>query len=131
MFSVYDPLGVKLLTCLRLQFSHLNKHKFRHGFSDRINPMCACGTKIKTTKIKTTKNKTAKHFFLRCHFYSTKDYSFLKALMKTNLNEDQVNTLLYGSQTNDSKCANQEILKFVIACIKATTRFGRSLISNQ
>ena len=58
-------------------------------------------------------------------------FTVLKALMKTNFNEDQVNTLLYGSQTNDSKRANQEILKFVIACMKATTRFGRSLISNQ
>ena len=29
LFCVYDPLGVKLLTCLRLQFSHLNEHKFR------------------------------------------------------------------------------------------------------
>ena len=49
-----------------------------------------------------------------------------------NLNEkDQVNTLLYGSQTNDSKCTNQEVLKFVIAYIKATTRFDRSLFSNQ
>ena len=45
--------------------------------------------------------------------------------------KDQVNTLLYGSQTNDSKYANQEILKFVIIYIKSTTRFDRSLISNQ
>ena len=59
LFSVYDPLGVKLLTRLRLQFSHLNEHKFRHGFSDTINFMCACGTEIETIE----------HFFLRCHFF--------------------------------------------------------------
>ena len=34
LFFTYDPLGVKLLTSLRLQFSHLNEHKFRHSFSD-------------------------------------------------------------------------------------------------
>ena len=28
LFSVYDPLGVKLLTRLTLEFSHLNEHKF-------------------------------------------------------------------------------------------------------
>ena len=39
LFCIYDPLGVKLLT--RLEFSHLNMRKFRHGFSDTINPMCA------------------------------------------------------------------------------------------
>ena len=118
LFSVYDPLGVKLLTCLRLQFSHLNDHKFRHGFSDTINPMCACGTEIETTE----------HFFLRCHLYSTQRLELFESLKKVdsnflNLNEkDQVNTLLCGSQTNDSKCVNQEILKFVITYIKANTR---------
>ena len=60
LFSIYDPLGVKLLTRLRLQFSHLNEHKFRHGFEDTINTMCACGSKVETTE----------HFLLRCHFYS-------------------------------------------------------------
>ena len=73
-------------------------------------------------------------------FTVLKDYNFLKTLRRliqinSKLNEkDQVNTLLHGSQTNDSKCANQEILKFVIAYIKTTTcttRFYRSLISNQ
>ena len=34
LFSVYNPFGVKLLTHLRLDFSHLNKYKFRHGFKD-------------------------------------------------------------------------------------------------
>ena len=48
--SIYDPLGVKLLTCLRLQFGHLNEHKFRHGFRDTINAVCACGSEIKTTR---------------------------------------------------------------------------------
>ena len=34
LFSVYDPLGEKFLTRLRLKFSHLKEHKFRHGFAD-------------------------------------------------------------------------------------------------
>ena len=127
LFSVYDPLGVKLLRRLRLQLSHLNEHKFRHGFSDTIDPMCACGTEIETTE----------HLFLRCHFYSTQRLELFEKLKKVDSNffslneKDQVNTSFYGSQTNDFKCANQEVLKFVIAYIKATTRFGRSLISNQ
>ena len=45
---------VKLLTSLRLQFGHLNKHKFRHGFGDTIN------AKVETTE----------HFLLRCNLYS-------------------------------------------------------------
>ena len=39
IFSIYDSFGVKLLTCLRLQFSHVNEDKFRHGFGDTINAM--------------------------------------------------------------------------------------------
>ena len=43
LFSVQDPLGAKLLTRLELKFSHLNEHKFRHGFADTINAMRAWG----------------------------------------------------------------------------------------
>ena len=60
LFSIYDPLGVKLLTRLRLQFSHLNEHKSRHGFGDTINTMCVCGSEVETTE----------HFLLRYHLYS-------------------------------------------------------------
>ena len=56
LFSVYDPLGVKLLTRLRLQFSHLNEHKFRHG--DIVSPMCPCNAE----------NEDTEHFLLRCYF---------------------------------------------------------------
>ena len=92
-----------------------------------VYTMCACGTEIETIE----------HFFLRCHLYITKRLELFESFKKVdsnflNLNEkDQVDTLLYGSQTNASKCANQKVLKFVITYIKATTRFDRSLISNQ
>ena len=46
LFCIYDPLDVKLLTRFKLRFSHLNEHKLRHGFSDTINPMCACKTEV-------------------------------------------------------------------------------------
>ena len=53
-------LGVKILIRLRLQFSHLNKHKFRHGFEDTINTMCACRSEVETNE----------NFLLACHLYS-------------------------------------------------------------
>ena len=76
LFRVYDPLGVKLLTRLRLQFSHLNEHKFRHGFSDTGNPVRACGTEIETTE----------HFFLRCHLYRTQRLELFESLRKVDSN---------------------------------------------
>ena len=109
LFSVHDPLGTKLLTRLRLKFSHLNEHKFRHGFNDTINPMCACGTEVETTE----------HFLLRCHFYSTLRLELFENLEKIdpnflNVNEKgQVNVLLFGYQMNKPKSFNQSILKNV------------------
>ena len=123
IFSICDPLGVKLLTHLRLNFSHLNEHKFRHGFNDTLNPLCAWGNDIETTQ----------HFLLRCHQYSSQRKELFEKLKKLYPNistlsqKDQVNVLLYGSQNNDSKSLNQDIIKHVITFIKATARFEKPL----
>ena len=50
LFPVHDPLGAERLTRLRLKFSHINEHKFRHGFNDTISPACACGTEVEITE---------------------------------------------------------------------------------
>ena len=34
VFTIYNPHGLKLLTRLRLDLSHLQGHKFKHKFSD-------------------------------------------------------------------------------------------------
>ena len=41
-FEILDTNGMKLLTCPTLNFTHLNYHKFSHGFRDSIDPMCKC-----------------------------------------------------------------------------------------
>ena len=56
MYGIYDPLGVKLINRLRLGFSHLGEHKFRHNFADIVNPLCSC----------TLETENTEHFFLRC-----------------------------------------------------------------
>ena len=123
IFSVYDPLCVKLLTGFRLQFSHLNEHNFRYGFGDTINTMCTCRSEVETTE----------HFLLRCHLYSPQRLELSENLEKVdssflNLNvKDKVSFLLYGSQSATSKSPNHEILKFVINYIKETGRFDRLL----
>ena len=43
LFNVHNPIGVKYLNRLRLNFSHLNEHKFHHKFQDIVNPLC-CNT---------------------------------------------------------------------------------------
>ena len=50
LFSIHNPVGVKLLARLRLQLSHLNGPKFRHGFEDTISPMCSYNTEIESNE---------------------------------------------------------------------------------
>ena len=72
LFCIYDSLGVKLLTRLRLRFSHLNEHKFKDGFGNTINPMLILKTEVETTE----------HFLLHCQFYSTRSLGLFKNLEK-------------------------------------------------
>ena len=89
---------------MRLNFNHLQKYKFRHGFSDSINPICVCGTEI----------ETAEHVLLLCHFYSIQRFELLENIEKAesdfkNLSDrDQVSFMLHGSKTNTSEIFNQK-----------------------
>ena len=77
---------------LRISFSHLKEHKFRHVFADTINPMCACGADVETTE----------NFLLRCLFYSTQRLELFDNLERANpdfkilSDKDQVSFMLYG-----------------------------------
>ena len=44
--NIHDPIGLKLLTELRLGLSHLNKHKFNHNFKECVNPLCSCSLEV-------------------------------------------------------------------------------------
>ena len=48
-YRIHNPVGISLLTRLRLGLSHLNEHKFRHNFADCVNPLCPCSIKPETT----------------------------------------------------------------------------------
>ena len=61
VLQIHDAKGLKLLARPRLNFSHLNEHKFRHNFKDTVDPMCKCGLETETTL----------HFLLWCRLYST------------------------------------------------------------
>ena len=46
-YGIYDPLGVRLLNRLRLNFSHLREHKFTHNFAGALNRLCQCSLESK------------------------------------------------------------------------------------
>ena len=122
VFGVSEFYGIKLLTRLRLNFSHLNEHKFRHNFNDMINPMCNCGAAIETTI----------HYLFRCRLYSFQRVELLDGVYELystpqNSSEDQLLTvLLYGSEKYALN-VNKEILRLTISYIKATEHFVQPL----
>ena len=107
LFSIHDPTGVKLLTRLRLKFSHLNENKFRHNFEDTVVALCDCGTETETSE----------HFFLRCPFFVTERQKLLnnvynKHLPSQILNEESmIDILLYGCDKFNER-DNKEILLY-------------------
>ena len=118
--KIYDPLGIKLLTRLRLGFSHLSKHKFRHNFADSLNPLCSCSLETESTL----------HFFLRCHNYTTLRRALMTDLKNINdaimsLNEsDLLHVMLYGSKKFDNNM-DMSILTATIKFVKDTGRLDQ------
>ena len=49
LYNIFDPIGLKFLTSLRLEFSHLNERGFRHNFQDCLNPLCSCSLQTEDT----------------------------------------------------------------------------------
>ena len=80
LFSVNDSLGVKFLTRLRLYFSHLNKHEFRH--LDTVRPICGCNAKIEDVE----------YFLLCCYFYSIQRFELFNNINKVDLSCAQLDT---------------------------------------
>ena len=94
-FAVHHNKVFKLLTLPRLNFSHFNEHKFRHGFRNTVDPM---------SKFLCLEIETALHFLLRCRLYSTirrkllDDISTAHSSLTNYPDEKLLNILLYGSE---------------------------------
>ena len=102
-----------LITRLRLGFSHLHDHKFRHNFQDTLNPICSCGET---------------HYLLHCPNYLNERMSLRNNLQNIDKNildrsySRLSEILLFGdSSFNDTK--NTSILNATIQYIYDTKRF--------
>ena len=82
IYSIYDPLGIKLLHRLRLGFSYSREHKVRHNFADTVNPLCSCYLEIENME----------YYIIRCHNYAT-----FRTILMNELNSinSKFNTLDY------------------------------------
>ena len=60
VYNIFDPIGLKFLNSLRLGFSHLNEHRFRHNFQDCMHPLYFRSLEIEDTS----------HYLLDFHRFS-------------------------------------------------------------
>ena len=122
VYNVFDPIGLKFLTSLRLGFSHLNEHRFRHNFQECINPLCACSLETENTS----------HYLLHCHHFSQNRINLMNSVNFVFENFDilsdniKTDVLLYGDPRLDGE-SNKIILEATISCIKTSQRFTGSI----
>ena len=60
IFNIFGKIRLNILTHLRLGFSHLNEHRFRHSFQDCMNPLCSGSLEIEDKL----------HYLLHCHHFN-------------------------------------------------------------
>ena len=122
VYNIFDPVGLKFLTRLRLGFSHLNEHRFRHNFQDCMNPLCSCRLDIEDTS----------HYLLHCHQFDRHRIDLMNSVNSflENFaflpNKVKIDILLFGdSRLEENK--NKLILEATISFIKKTERISGSL----
>ena len=99
-----------LLTRLRIGFSHLREHKFRHGFQDTVETFCNC----RSNAIENTE-----HYLLQCSNFTVERLVLFDKLRTLHITLIPLNpshlirVLLYGDQ-NAADHTNREILNAVI-----------------
>ena len=121
IYNIHNSLGVKYLTRLRIRFSHLKEHKFKHNFQDSVDPMCSCISGIETI-----------HFFLHFANFNIQRQSLFDMIATIDVNilienEDSiVNTLLFG-KPNSENSFNKAMLNVSIEYILSTEKFNNPL----
>ena len=122
IFDICDNQGLKLLTRLRLGLSHLNKHKFSHGFLDTVNPMCSCNSEEESTT----------HFLLRCPNFDQLRLHLINEINTIDsnlllLNDDDLSEVLLYGDKKISNTINRMILNITIYYIKLSEIFNVQL----
>ena len=122
-YIIHNPVGIRLLTRLRFDLSHLNGHKFRHNFADCVNPLCSFSIKPETIF----------HFFLYCRNFVNirrKLFDKIKLLDETllQLNDESLLTLLLFSGNIYNEQVNVQIQNASTDYTIDSDRFTGSLI---
>ena len=118
VYNISDNGGVRLFTKLRLKFSVLNEHKFRHNF-DSLTPYCVCGTDREDNE----------HFLLHCPLFDSMRLDLFDQLseipvLNVNLDDKSFCDLLLFRGSHYNVIINRIILEATILFIKNTKRLN-------
>ena len=111
-------MGTKLLTRMRVEFSDLHSHKFRHNFNCS-SPSCLCLTGIEDNE----------HFLLQCPRFATQRGDLLDLVSGLSnidimrLSSKELSSLLLYGHPNFTLVTNRAIVESTIKFVKSTRRF--------
>ena len=118
-FKISDLSGIKLLTRLRVKFSDLREHKFRHNFY--ITPMCLCSEDTETIE----------HYLLCRQLYADRReilFDTVSSIIHNDVStfheNDLCSLLLYGDP-RFNEILNRSMLESTIKHIYDSGRFTR------
>ena len=122
VYKVVDLKGVQLLTRLRVKFSDLREHRFRHNFV--VTPVC----------MRNEDDETTEHYLLRCRLHRLHLVALLENVsiilifdVSTLSERDLCLLLLYGDDTIN-KYSNRSLLESTAKFIHDYGRFSRHVL---
>ena len=125
-YNVHHHSGIVLLNRLKVGFSHLSEHKFRHNFIDTNDHFCNC----RTNEIEATE-----HYLLHCPNYSIQrkilhDNLRLKGISLLPFKAPYLVKLLLFGDINFDDNINNVILTNVITFITSFSAIKRIPVGN-
>ena len=123
IYDIFNPLGLKHLTGLRLELSHLYEHKLKHNFKECINTLCTCSLEPESNS----------HFFPCCHNYFTLHAKLMNDLKIIDenvlrLSENSLVQLLFFGDLKYNHIDNCQILNASINLMLKSERFKGSIM---
>ena len=124
IFRIHNPVGIKLLTRLRVGLSHLRQHKFNHHFNDTDSPYCPCdGRSIESVDhyLLSCPNHARSRTLLFEDISSINGLTFVREIFTSEI-------LMYGKSSYDDS-TNKKIIESTINFLTNSYRFSDSLFT--
>ena len=123
MFKINRLSGFVFLTRLRVGFSHLREHKFRHAFLDIVDPIRSCCTNVV---------ENTEHYLSHCSNFANQRTFLFDDLRNIGIDYDPLDSSTFSriplfGNPNFSDNGNSGIIYAAIKFIESINRFSGSI----